>query len=103
MKISISESGFSDLESIKEFYTEEGVPHVGNNFVSKIIEHIEKLSDNPDIGRIVPEFNSPNIRELIHNPFRIVYIREKKSIHIVRVWRSERLLKLAESSNDSEI
>ena len=43
---------------------------------------------------------SGSIRELIHIPFRIVYTIESKIIYVVRVWRSERLLKLADSSND---
>lgn len=94
MKISISDSAFSDLEGIKEYYTEEQAPHIGEEFVVKIIEHIETLAGNPEIGRIVPEFNSPKIRELIHSPFRIVYVKENNSIHVVRVWHSERLMKL---------
>ena len=59
-----------------------------------IIDYIQTLSDNPDIGRKVPEFDEEKIRELIPPPFRIVYLREKSSIHIIRVWRSERLLEL---------
>jgi toxin ParE1/3/4 len=51
---------------------------------------------HPDIGRVVPEFNDELIRELIHSPFRIVYLRERKSINMIRVWRSERLLHLPE-------
>lgn len=81
---------------MKEYYQEQGVLHVGvgKDFVVKIFQHIESLAVNPDIGRIVPEFNSKKIRELIHSPFRIVYVREVKTIHIIRVWRSERLLRL---------
>ncbi len=96
MKIFISSSAFSDLENIKEHYEEESVPHIGEQYVISIIEHIQTLSDNPDIGRKVPEFDEEKIRELIHPPFRIVYLREKISIHIIRVWRSERLLELPE-------
>ena len=96
MKFFISGSGFEDLERIKEYYLEEEVPHVGEEFVVSIIEHIETLIDNPDIGRIVPEFEEKKIRELIHPPFRIVYLRESNSVHVVRVWRSERLLMLPE-------
>ena len=103
MRISLSESAINDLEDIKDHYKEEGVPHIGINFVSSIIKHIETLPDNPEIGRMVPEFNSPKIRELIHSPFRIVYIKEGERIRVVRVWRSERLLKLSDSSNDSKI
>lgn len=94
MKILISDSAYSDFEAIKEHYTEEGVPHIGEQFIASIIEHIETIPTNPDIGRKVPEFNIDKIRELIHGSFRVVYLREEKLIHIVRIWRSERLLKL---------
>ncbi len=96
MKVCISSSAFSDLENIKEYYKDEGVPYIGEQYVVSIIDHIQTLSDNPDIGRKVPEFDEEKIRELIHPPFRIVYLREKNSIHIIRVWRSERLLVLPE-------
>ncbi|MCP4122919.1 MAG: type II toxin-antitoxin system RelE/ParE family toxin [Bacteroidetes bacterium] len=94
MKISITNSAFRDLESVKEYYLEEGVPHIGDEFISAIIDHIQTLEQRRDIGRMVPEFNTSKIRELIHSPFRIVYLREKASIHVVRVWRSERMLVL---------
>ncbi|WP_428354402.1 type II toxin-antitoxin system RelE/ParE family toxin [Methyloprofundus sp.] len=96
MKIFISDSAFSDIESIKEYYKEEGVSYIGEQYVVSIIDHIQTLSDNPDIGRKVPEFDEIKIKELIHPPFRIIYLREKNSVHIIRVWRSERLLVLPE-------
>ncbi len=94
MKIRISDSAFADLQDIKDYYKFQLVPHIGDKFVRDIIEHIETLPDNPDKGRKVPEFNQEKIRELIHPPFRIVYLREELTIHIVRIWRSERLLLL---------
>ena len=96
MKVTISGSGFKDLEGIKDYYFEEGAPHIGEKFVVSIVGHIETLIDNPDIGRMVPEFGDKKIRELIHSPFRIVYLRELDSVHVVRVWRSEGLLILPE-------
>ena len=94
MKIALSYSAFSDLEDIKEHYTEQGVPNIGVNLISEILTHIETLNNHSKIGRIVPEFDDESIREIIHSPFRIVYLLEEKTIHIIRVWRSERLLKL---------
>ncbi len=96
MKVFVSRSAFNDLERIKKYYTEEAIPHIGERFVTSIVEHFQTLSDNPDIGRKIPEFNEDKIRELIRPPFRLVYLREKNSIHIIRVWRSERLLLLPE-------
>ncbi len=85
MKVSISSSGFEDLERIKDYYLEEGAPHIGEEFVIAIVAHIGTLIDNPDIGRMIPEFGDKKIRELIHPPFRIVYLRESNSVHVVRV------------------
>lgn len=96
MKISISSSAFADLESIKQYYEEEGVPNIGDRCIGSIIDHIQTLKENPEIGRVVPEFDEAKIRELVHPPFRIVYLREKSSIHVIRIWRSERLLVLPE-------
>jgi plasmid stabilization system protein ParE len=61
---------------------------------SESFEGIRSLATHPDIGRIVPEFGQPFLRELIHPPFRIVYRREPKCVRVVRVWRSECVLKL---------
>lgn len=92
MKISFSNSAVSDLENIIEHFTAEGVPGVGQKFVREIIEHITVLSDHPDLGRIVPEFQLSYIREVIHAPFRVVCLRDQFAITVVRIWRSERLL-----------
>jgi len=97
VRIFISNSAFSDLESIKSYYKNKGVSHVGEQYVASIIDHIQILSDNLGIGRKVLEFDAEKIRELIHSPFRIVYLREKNSIHIISLWRSERLLVLSEN------
>ncbi len=89
MVISISNSAFGDLERIKEYYFEQGVPDIGEDFVDAIVEHMQTLNDHPDIGRVVPEFGQEHLREIIHPPFRVVYLRGETSIRIIRVWRSE--------------
>ena len=92
MKVVVTQSAFGDLESIKEYYSGEGVPRVGEQFQREIIAHIRHLETHPDLGRPVPELSTPSIRELIHPPFRIVYLREESVVRVIRVWRSERLL-----------
>lgn len=94
MKVILAESAFYDLEAIKNYYLEIGAAAVGENFVKDILAHIEILNDYPEIGRIVPEFGEPKIRELIHPPFRIVHVLDSQSIVVIRVWRSDRLLVL---------
>ena len=73
------------------------MPHVGEKFIIDILAHIETLPTNPEIGRLVPEFNAAHIRELIHAPYRVVYTLDSSTIQIIRIWRSERLLILKTS------
>ena len=88
----IAESALADLESIRAWYAEQDVPEVGERLLGEIVASIEALADHPDMGRVVPEFDQPFLRELIRPPFRIVYRRDPKHVRVVRVWRSERLL-----------
>ena len=94
MKIRLTDSAVDDLRELQFYYNEQLVPQVGKRLVTGILDRVETLTNNPDIGRIVPEFDVDNIRELIHKPFRVVYLRESKSIYVIRVWRSERILEL---------
>ena len=92
--IRVAASALADLEDIRAWYDERGASEVGDRVVAEIVERIEALSDHPDLGRIVPEFEQPFLRELIHAPFRIVYRRDSDVVRIVRVWRGERRLAL---------
>jgi plasmid stabilization system protein ParE len=93
--IRYAEWALRDLEAIRTWCAEQGVPDVGDRF-GEIASRIEALREHPELGRIVLEFDQTFLRELIHPPFRIVYRRDPKQVRIVRVWRSERLLALPE-------
>lgn len=97
-KIGFAESALGDLAGIQEWYAEEGVPEVGDRLIAEIFEQVEVLADHANIGRIVPEFGQAFLRELIHPPFRIVHRLDAQRVRIVRVWRSERLLRLSASA-----
>ena len=99
--ISFAASALHDLEAIKAWYAGQGVSDIGKRLVAEVFQRVETLVDHPDIGRIVPEFEQSFLRELIHPPYRIVYRHDKKRVRVVRVWRSERLLRLDPDSNTS--
>ncbi len=94
MAISFAESALRDLEEVRVWYTEQGVSDVGVRLVAEVFRRVEALADHPDMGRVVPDFDQPFLRELIHPPFRVVYRRDPQRVRIVRVWRSERQLHL---------
>lgn len=94
MPITFAESAVQDLEDILAYYADQEMPQVGSRLVAEIITDIELLSSQPRMGRMVPEFEQDFLLELIRPPFRIVYRVDSNQVRVVRVWRSERLLKL---------
>ncbi|QKT02708.1 type II toxin-antitoxin system RelE/ParE family toxin [Ectothiorhodospiraceae bacterium 2226] len=101
MVISFAESALRDLDAVRTWYAEQGVPDVGAKLVGEIFQRVQSLAEHPDMGRVVPEFDQPLLRELIHPPFRIVYRRDPQRVRIIRVWRSERLLHLAPGEDEA--
>ena len=54
--VRFAESAVADLEAIKEWYADQGVPDVGDRILGGVFERVEGLREHPDMGRVVPEF-----------------------------------------------
>lgn len=93
-RITFAASAIRDLDDMQAYYSGEGAPDAGKKLVAEIISTVERLSAHPLSGRVVPEFNVEHLREIIYPPFRIVYRHDKNRVRIVRIWRSERLLRM---------
>ena len=93
-RVTFTASAVADLEDVRGWYCELGVPEVGERLLREVLQQAERLAEFPESGRVVPEFGNPALREIIHPPFRIVYRRDPQRVRVVRVWRSERLLGL---------
>jgi toxin ParE1/3/4 len=68
--------------------------------IDQIISSVGRLSEFPLSGRIVPEFNQEDIRELIVRSYRVVYQVIGDSVGIVRVHHGARLLRRSDIELD---
>ena len=91
-EVELAESAEDDLRGILAWLSSQQAPEVGASMVVAIIEQVERLAAFPDSGRIVPEFETPWLREVQLPPYRIVHRHEDAMVTVVRVWRSERLM-----------
>lgn len=92
--ITFTISAVNDLDDMRAWYAEQQVPAVGDKLLREIVSQVERLVAFPESGRVVPEFGIANLREIIFPPFRIIYRLDQNKVRVVRVWRSERLLKM---------
>ena len=84
MKIYWSESSLGDLKGIKEYIARDS-EYYAINFTDRIISSVEHLSVLPETGRKVPEADDNNIREIVIQPYRIIYQLQSDSINIITI------------------
>jgi toxin ParE1/3/4 len=58
----------------------------------ELINKTRTLTTFPELGRKVPEFDDPDVRELIFRSYRIVYRvrKEKFAVEVSRFWHAAR-------------
>lgn len=82
-----TEQSIEDIDSIGKFISRDA-PDFAKIFIQKIFNMVENLEEFPTLGRIVPEFNSKFIREMIYGNYRIVYRLKKVEIEIITIHHS---------------
>ena len=92
VKVIWTQFALEDLKSIHEYITKDSKGYA-DKFVQKLIDRVDQLQTFPNLGRVVSEFDTETIRELIEGNYRIVYKVNLDHIGIVRIHHSARVLK----------
>ena len=77
-------------------YIERDKPGAARRWAEEIFTKVSRLAEFPNSGRVVPELDRQEVRELVHGNYRIVYRVEAKSVFILTVRHGRRLLDPAE-------
>ena len=77
-------------------YIAKDKPTAAENWLDEIFSKVESLALSPQLGRIVPEINKNQYREIIYGNYRIVYRLEEKRISILTVRHGKQLLPIEE-------
>ncbi|MBN1472501.1 MAG: type II toxin-antitoxin system RelE/ParE family toxin [Syntrophaceae bacterium] len=87
-------SALDDVETIAEYIARDSV-EMASLFVSRLFNATDRLQEFPFSGRIIPEINNPDCREVIYGAYRIMYRIEGNEvwitgiIHGARDWKSD--------------
>ena len=82
----------NDLKNIKEYISKDSVRYARLQ-LSRIRVKAEILKYHPESGRIVPEIDKIEVRELIEGNYRIIYRRyDSENIDILTVHHSAKVL-----------
>ena len=66
-------------------------PGAAERWVTSLLKRVTVLSRFPETGQIVPEVERPDIREVHHGVYRIIYRLESTRVAILTVRHGRRL------------
>ena len=86
-----TEPARADLEAIHDYIAIES-PAAAIALVGRVVGHVEQLARQPDSGSWLPELGRSRYRQIVEPPCRVFYRRDGRTVAILHVIRSERVL-----------
>lgn len=90
-QLALTPSARADLRDIVRYISLDA-PGRAIDFGQFLVSQARRLADHPEMGRVVPEFADPALREIVVRPYRVIYridAREER-IDVVRFWHAAR-------------
>jgi toxin ParE1/3/4 len=89
VKVVWTVSAIEQLAGIHEFIA-QGSAEYARRVVDRLTRRAEQIAVFPFSGRIVPEADLPQLREIIEGPYRIIYHIKSDQIDIVTILHGAR-------------
>ena len=95
MKIVWSPLAIDRVTEIAEYISFDN-PTAAQNWIEEVFNKVGLLKSSPESGRIVPEIERKEIREILYGNYRIIYKFEEKIISILTVRHGKQILPVEE-------
>lgn len=90
-QVSLSPSARRDLRDIVRYISLDS-PERAVRFGQFLVSHTKRLAEFPEMGRMVPEFDHPAIREIVVRSHRVIYRVDHGDcrVDVARFWHGAR-------------
>ena len=87
----LSPSARRDLRDIVRYFSDDS-PDRALAFARFLVSSTKRLADFPELGRVVPEFADPSIREIVVRSYRVIYRLDHGDcrVDVARFWHGAR-------------
>jgi len=84
MNVNWTDTAQGHLDAIRE-YIAQNSPEYAQRMVDRLTRRSQQIAAFPLSGRIVPEYQLDQIREVIEGPYRIIYYIKPDQIDVLAV------------------
>ena len=91
MNVHWTDAAVAHLVAIYERIAQDA-PVYAQRMIDRLTKRSEQIATFPESGRMVPEYEAPDIREVIESPYRIIYRIKVDQIDVLAVVHGAQLL-----------
>ncbi len=90
-QVALSPSARRDLRDVVRYISVDS-PERAVAFARFLVSNTRRLADFPEMGRVVPEFADPLIREIVVRSYRVIYRVDHGDcrVDVARFWHAAR-------------
>ena len=89
MRVFWTDAALGQLESIRDYFARTS-PEYAQKLVERLVNRSEKVADFPRSGRMVPEYEIDEVRQVIEGQYRIIYLIKEDQIEILALIHTSR-------------
>ena len=91
MKVHWTDTALRHLDAIHAYIAGSSTQYA-DGIVDRLTRRSIQIAAFPESGRMVPEFDVDDVREVIENPYRIIYRLKQDQVDILAVFHSREQL-----------
>ncbi len=91
MEVIFTDRFLNRVEEYSDYIALNDIP-AAVKWANEVFKRCRQLKSHPRSGRIVPEFARPEIRELVHGDYRLIYEIRSNQIDVLTIWHTRQEL-----------
>ena len=89
MRVLWTDAALNQLEAIRDYLAETS-PEYARRVVERLVNRSEQVAAFPRSGRIVPEYEIDEVRQVIEGSYRIIYLIKEDQIEVLAIIHTSR-------------
>ena len=89
MRVFWTDAALGQLESIRDYFARTS-PEYAQRLVERLVNRSERIASFPRSGRMVPEYEIEEVRQVIQGQYRIIYLIKEDQIEILALIHTSR-------------
>ena len=89
MRVLWTDAALGQLEAIRDYH-ERTSPEYGRRIVERLVKRSEQIVAFPHAGRMVPEYEIEEVRQVLESSYRIIYLVKEAQVEVLAIIHTTR-------------